>query len=113
MNNILSDEDLTNFYNCYNVTRDKEDIENKTKRILMYELDYNSISSIVPESGNFLDIGCGQGDFLSYFNNIKKIGYDIDSSATTIGSKVYDDIDFISKLDHVGADYINCVILQY
>jgi ubiquinone/menaquinone biosynthesis C-methylase UbiE len=111
MNKILTDEDLIDFYNCYNETRDNENIENKTKRNLMYELDYNSISSIV-ESGNFLDIGCGQGDFLNYFNNVKKIGYDIDQSATAIGSNVYDDIDFISSLDCVDDDTINCVLFR-
>jgi SAM-dependent methyltransferase len=112
MNNILSDKDLFKFYDSYNSSRNLHSKVKKVQREKMYELDYNEISLLVPEKGNYLDIGCGEGNFLSYFQNVKKIGYDIDKSATLRGSKIYNDIDYIDNLDSTKSEDINCIIFR-
>ena len=109
MDKILSDKDLTEFYNNYNSERDTSNEYKKAQRDKMYKLDYESIISVVPEKGIFLDIGCGQGNFLNYFRNVRKIGYDIDNNAIISGSNRYPDIEFIDCIDPLN-DEINCVI---
>ena len=73
MNKILSNKDLIKFYDTYNSSRNTNNKIKKNQRKKMYELDYNELSLIVPEKGSFLDIGCGEGQFLSHFKNVKKI----------------------------------------
>jgi ubiquinone/menaquinone biosynthesis C-methylase UbiE len=112
MDKILSNKDLIKFYDTYNSSRNMNNKIKKNQRKKMYELDYNELSLIVPEKGIFLDIGCGEGDFLSYFQNIRKLGYDIDQNATLNGSKVNKDIEFIDYLESVKNQELNCVIFR-
>ena len=104
MNKILSDEDLKDFYNKYNSDRDLLNNDKKSQRFAMYKFDYESIISIVPENGTFLDIGCGRGDFLDHFIKVKKIGFEIDHNAVNSGLSLYPQIHFISSLNEISND---------
>ena len=63
------------------------------KRNIVKELsELNSIETVKSPHFNILDIGCGDGQFLSLFESDKKTGFDIDKNIIEVNKKIYENI---------------------
>lgn len=95
---ILDDSEYVNFYNKYNNNRDIENKELANKRNICYENDLKFINKNCNNFTNILDIGCGNGIFLSKLIGKNKTGYDIDTNIIKENNLKYPNINFINNL---------------
>ena len=99
---MLDDGEYIKFYNKYNNSRDTEKEDLAIKRNICYQNDIKFINKTCGNMfKNILDIGCGNGKFLSLFNSEKKTGYDIDINIIIENKSKYTDINFISDLNKI------------
>jgi SAM-dependent methyltransferase len=109
---MLDDNDFNNFYNNYNDNRDSEKKDLAIKRNLCYKQDITFINkNCINKFKNILDIGCGNGEFLSLFDGYKKTGYDIDRHIIINNKSNYPDINFISDLNEINNDQLFDLII--
>ncbi len=101
MDAIVDQEDLHLLYDGYNKSRNIKDKELEKKRKKMYLLDYDYTSKFINEEQKvILDIGSGEGDFLSYFDSsFEKHAIEIDATAIRKGRAKYKEVNFYNTLD--------------
>ena len=103
--NILSESELYTFYEKYNVNRNNDNTKLYTQRQICYKSDKRFIETNCGKKyKNILDIGCGDGQFLSLFESDKKTGFDIDKNSIEINKNIYKNILFISDLNEIKKD---------
>lgn len=78
------------YYENYYSSVHQSDIELNKQRAYMYKLEFDLINSFV-KSGRILDIGCGGGGFLDYFNSAGYDCYGVEfgKKAASIAAKKY------------------------
>lgn len=101
---ILDDNEFQNYYNKYNNNRDTKKKELAIKRNICYKNDKKFIDKNCNIFTNILDIGCGNGSFLSLFNCENKTGYDIDKNIIIENKLKYPNTNFIDNLDEIKGD---------
>jgi SAM-dependent methyltransferase len=102
---ILDDGEFSDFYNKYNNDRDTEKKDLAIKRDICYQNDKKFINNNCDNRfKNILDIGCGNGMFLSLFDCKNKTGYDIDKNIIIDNKLKYNNTNFINNLNEINDD---------
>lgn len=114
MSSVVIKGDLHFLYESYNKDRNENDTELAKKRMIMYEIDCSYVRSFLKtEYKSILDIGCGEGKFLSMFgNSVRKSGVEIDSIARIAGLKQHTDISFFPTLEDIHDNQMFDVIVM-
>lgn len=87
----LSESGLQKYWSDYESRVHVADDEVVRKRIKMYQIDYNYICGF-KQSGKVLDVGCGNGDFLSHFKagGYETFGVEFGKEAAAIAARKHD-----------------------
>lgn len=102
---IILDSKYIEYYNNYNKKREFHNDKKKNLRNLCYINDKKFVNvNCGNEFNNILDVGCGNGKFLSLFSSQKKTGFDIDKNIIEQNKKNYKDITFIYNLDKINKE---------
>lgn len=86
-----TEKQLSDFYNAtYHRERGySEDTDAGVKRAQMYALDISDLNATLPNKGDFLDVGCAEGAFLSHLNSTwRKFGTDVSTKALERAAKI-------------------------
>lgn len=113
VNVAVEDEDIARLYEGYLEQRITEDTAFLEKRMQMYALDYAFVERFLPAScREVLDVGCGEGDFLSYFgSSVHKHGIEVDSHARTTDALAHHGIHFYDSFSNISPEQLFDVIV--
>lgn len=102
MDAVVIEGDLHMLYDGYNKNRNIQDVELEKKRKKMYLLDAAYTGRFIgKDQKSILDIGCGEGDFLSFFDHkMEKYGIEIDATAGNKAREKYPDVNFFRTLEN-------------
>lgn len=86
---ILNENGKAKFWKNYASRCHESNEENNQKREIMYGLEYEFISSFFRfgDQSAVLDVGCGEGGFLDFFNGMKCYGIELGEEAAEKASK--------------------------
>ncbi len=99
MDGIVASEDLPKLYGGYHARVDEEEPELAAKRVVMYELDAAYAKRFIKDGSVVLDIGCGEGNFLEYFPQMRRYGVEVDRQALEVGRDKLPEISFFESIE--------------